>query len=68
MNEWKKLPKSEKGLARRKLTGNNEIDGQTVTVEKNIKKWRSKHGNLLIFKIYDSCEVKTTFVKNELRG
>jgi hypothetical protein len=38
------------------------------TGEKNIKKWRSKHGNLLNFKIYDSCEVKTTFVKNELHG
>jgi hypothetical protein len=39
------------------------LTGKMSTGEKNIKNWRSKHGNLLIFKIYESCEVKKTFVK-----
>jgi hypothetical protein len=45
------------------------MDWQNVNRgEKYKKKWRSKHGNLLIFEIYYSCEVKSTFVKNELHG
>jgi hypothetical protein len=62
----KKVIKKRKRSSKKKINkASIRLTGQMSTGEKNL---RSKYGNLLIFQIYDSSEVKTTFVKNELCG
>jgi hypothetical protein len=57
----KKVIKKRKRSSKKKINkASIRLTGQMSTGEKNL---RSKYGNLLIFHIYDSSEVKTTFVK-----
>jgi hypothetical protein len=54
----KKVTKKRKRSSKKKTNkATMRLTGKMSTGEKNIKKWPSKHGNLLIFKIYDSYEV-----------
>jgi hypothetical protein len=62
----KKVIKKRKRSSKKKINkASIRLTGHMSTGEKNL---RSKYGNLLIFQIYDSSEVKTAFVKNELCG
>jgi hypothetical protein len=57
----KKVIKKRKRSSKKKINkASIRLTGQMSTGEKNL---RSKYGNLLIFQIYDSSEVKTTFLK-----